>query len=199
MKKKLPVREFKINPENDSWVSAIAITTTPAIESSFITFNSDVAKQRFSANNERKELLGIAMIADRRIYRNSPEHGEYECFFSAETIREISQVFAQKGFNNNINIEHTDVSADSYVFQSFIVDSKLGINSPTGLGAKDGDWIVGIKCKSDEVYETLKDLDCGFSVEGIFEMLEESFASELDESTILSNYYNALNKILPSA
>lgn len=193
MKKKLPVKEFKIDPENGSWVSAIAITSQPAIESNFITFSAQ-PEHRFSANDERKELLGIAIKANQHIYRNSKEHGEYECFFSADTVRDIAQVFFKKGFANNINIEHSELSAQAYVFQSFIVDSSKGISSPTGLNAKDGDWIIGVKCDNDEVFEALKTVDAGFSIEGIFEMFETSFKQNEEElKTVISAYIQALS------
>lgn len=193
MKKKLPIKEFKIDPKNGSWVSAIAITANPAIQSNFITFSADPV-HRFSANDERKELLGIAIKADELIYRKSAEFGEYECFFSSDTIRDIAQVFFKKGLANNINIEHTDLSAQAYVFQSFIVDSSKGIGSPTGLNAKDGDWIIGVKCENDEVFQALKSTDAGFSIEGIFDMIEASFKEDQDElNQAITAYIQALS------
>jgi hypothetical protein len=197
MKKKLPVREFKINPKDKSWVDAIAITETPAIMSDFITFSKDSPLiQKFAANTERKELLGIAMKANERIYRNSEEFGEYECFFSPETIREIAQVFFKNGFNNNINLEHSETNAEAFVFQSFIIDNEKGINSPKGLNAKDGDWVIGLKCTNDEIFNILKSTNAGFSVEGVFQMLEADFSHQIeDEESILNAYFHALNKI----
>lgn len=193
--KKLPVKEFKIDEKTGSWVSGIAITTAPAIQSNFITF-SNQEKQKFTEIPERKELLGIAMKADELIYRNSKEFGEYNCFFSADTIRQISQIFFKKGFANNLNIEHTNLSAGSTTFQSFIVDSSMNIN-PKGLGAKDGDWIIGVKCWDDEVFEILKSTGAGFSVEGIFDMIEADFVAE--EENIVKAYYNALNTLFRTA
>lgn len=193
MKKKLPIKKFTISPKDGSWVTAIAITTTPAIESDFITFSSN-NKINFSANTEKKELLGVAMKADEYIYRISPEGEEYYCYFDAPTIREISQIFFKKGLANNLNIEHTKLDAQAYVFQSFIVDSSKGINSPTGLNAKDGDWIIGVKCDNDEIFNILKNTNAGFSVEGVFQMLEEEFSIQPEEvNQILKAYYNALN------
>jgi hypothetical protein len=191
--KKLPIKEFKIDEKTGAWVSGIAITTTPAIQSNFITFSTQ-EKQKFTEIPERKELLGIAMKAGDRIYRNSEEFGEYECFFSADTIRLISQIFFKRNFANNLNIEHTDVSAGSTTFQSFIVDSSIDVNSPKGLNAKDGDWIIGVKCWDDDVFKVLKETGAGFSVEGIFDMIESEFKSE--EENVLKGYLNALNTLL---
>lgn len=192
MDKNLPIKKFIIDEKNGSWVSAIAITENPAIESNFITFSNQI---RFSANTEKKELLGIAMKANEYIYRKSPEGEEYYCYFDAPTIREIAQIFFKKGLANNLNIEHTDLDAQAYVFQSFIIDSAKGINSPDGLNAKDGDWIIGVKCDNDEIFNILKKTNAGFSVEGIFQILEAEFSSRNDEANqILTAYYNALKK-----
>lgn len=194
MNKKLPIKKFTISPKDGSYVTAIAITSTPAIESDFITFSKS-NQITFSANTEKKELLGIAMKANEYIYRKSPEGEEYYCYFDAETIREISQIFFKKGLANNLNIEHTELDAEAYVFQSLIVDSSKGINSPTGLNAKDGDWIIGVKCENDEMFNILKNTSAGFSVEGIFQILESEFSSHNDEvSQVLNAYYNALKK-----
>jgi Putative phage serine protease XkdF len=191
MKKKLPVRKFTINEKDGSWVTAIAITETPAIESNFITFSVD-EKIHFTANDDRKELLGIAMKANQLIYRNSKEFGEYECYFDSDTIRQIAQIYFQKGLANNLNIEHSDVDAEAFVYQSFIIDTAKGINSPKGLNAKDGDWVIGVKCTNDKIFNTLKSTNAGFSVEGVFQMLEEDFS---EQQSILEAYFNALNSL----
>lgn len=195
MKKKLPIRKFTISEKNGSWVTAIAITETPAIESDFITF-SNTSAIKFSENKERKELLGIAMKANQHIYRVSPEGEEYYCYFDAPTIREISQIFFKKGLANNLNIEHTDLDAQAYVFQSFIIDSAKGITSPAGLNANDGDWIIGVKCESEEIFNILKSNSAGFSVEGIFQMLDEEFTAQTSEvEQVLKDFYKALKSL----
>ena len=199
MKKKLPTRKFTISEKDGAWVTAIAITETPAIESDFITFSA-TDKVNFTANSERKELLGIAMKANQLIYRNSEEFGEYECYFDAETIREIAQLYFKKGYANNLNLEHSDVAAEAFVFQSFIIDTAKGISSPKGLNAKDGDWVIGVKCTNDEIFNLFKSTKAGFSVEGVFQMLEaefsEQYTSEFNEDImVLQAFYDALKKI----
>lgn len=100
---KLPVIELKIDAEAESFVSAIALVENPAIESDFIAFNST---QNFAVNDEKMELLGAAMLPEKAIYRNGA-NGDFYAVFSKDTIRQIAQVFAQKGLFNNTNIEHT--------------------------------------------------------------------------------------------
>lgn len=176
--RKLPLVLFKIKPNDGSLVHSIALTGNPAIESDFIAFAADDSEKPDKAiiifsDDEARELIGAAMIPDQPIYRKSDKHGEYMGVFKADTIREIAQVFAERGFFNNMNIEHTDRPAGSFVFQSYIVDSAKGINAPAGIDVPDGSWIVGVKVKDDAVWQDIKaGKTTGFSVEGVFELID---------------------------
>jgi len=173
---KLPVIELLIDEANESFVSAIALVENPAIESDFIAFNS---QQNFAANDERQELLGAAMIPDKPIFRNGDNGKNFYAVFSKDTIRQIAQVFAQKGLFNETNIEHTIIPADSFVFQSYIVDSEKGISAPKGIDAPDGSWIVGVKVNNPDVWQSIKQgLIKGFSVEGIFSLFPTNQVSD---------------------
>ncbi|MCC8409915.1 XkdF-like putative serine protease domain-containing protein [Mucilaginibacter sp. UR6-1] len=181
--KKLPLIELLINPEDNSFVSAVALVENPAIESDFIAFSKDTAIEKFSINEERKELLGAAMIPDVPIYRNSEQNGEYMATFSKETIRQIAQVFAQKGLFNNTNIEHTLVPAESLIFQSYITDQEKGINAPKGVDCPDGSWIIGVKILNDSVWQNIKAGKIkGFSVEGIFKAIDTQTTVNLSKA-----------------
>ncbi|RZK45903.1 MAG: hypothetical protein EOO97_00270 [Pedobacter sp.] len=173
---KLPVYELKINPANDSVVDAIALVEHPAIESDFLAFNSQApSKIQFAANDERMELLGPAMVPDQRIYRKDEDGSEYEVFFSKDTIREIAQVFFNRGFQKNMNLDHTATPAKSFIYQSYLVDSDKGMNSPKGLDLPDGSWVVGVKVTDADVWADIKaGKRKGFSVEGLFEFIQPS-------------------------
>ncbi|WP_316797321.1 XkdF-like putative serine protease domain-containing protein [Pedobacter agri] len=189
MIKKLPLIELQIDPENESFVSAISIVSSPAIESSFIAFSTEQkTNNHFNFSDERMELIGIAMKANVPIYRNDPKVGEFAVVFSAETIREIAQTFFKRNFSANMNVEHSEIDADSFVFQSYIVDSSKGMHAPKGIvDANDGDWIVGVKVQSTKVWQEIKAGKIqGFSVEGIFDML--------NTDTIIDFQFNNLKK-----
>lgn len=172
---KLPIIELKINELEDSYVSAISIVNSPAIESDFLSFNQ---VQNFAVNDEKFELLGYAMQADKPIFRTSPS-GDYYAVFSKATIRQIAQVFAQKGLFNSTNIEHSATPAESFVFQSYIVDIEKGINAPKGLPNLDGGWIVGVKVCSPEIWQKIKKNElAGFSIEGVFSLFPTNQVSD---------------------
>ncbi|MES2062733.1 MAG: XkdF-like putative serine protease domain-containing protein [Bacteroidota bacterium] len=186
--KKLPLIELTINPEDNSFVSAIALCENPAIDSNFIAFSKNQRLENFATNEERRELLGAAMIPDLPIYRNSEQAGEYVATFSKATVRQIAQVFAQKGFFNNTNIEHTLIPADSYIFQSYITDEGKGITAPKGINVPDGTWIVGVKVLNDSVWQNIKDGTIkGFSVEGIFKTVDTQTTINLSKPTDLDS------------
>lgn len=196
---KLPVIELKINEVEDSFVSAIALVERPAIESDFIAFNQ---VQHFAVNDEKQELLGLAMMPDKPIFRTGAS-GDYYAVFSKDTIRQISQVFAQKGFFNNTNIEHTIIPADSYVYQSYITDEAKGISAPKGITAPDGSWVVGVKVNNPSVWQAIKSgLIKGFSVEGIFGLFPtnqlsdgKSDIEDLDLQKAIKEFNAALEKV----
>ncbi|WP_316736278.1 XkdF-like putative serine protease domain-containing protein [Pedobacter aquatilis] len=174
MIKKLPLIELKINPEDESFVSAISLVEAPAVESQFIAFSQDKDVHQFNLNDEKRELIGIAMKANVPIYRKDAKFGEYAVVFSADTIRQIAQTFFQKNFSKSLNIEHSSIDAESFVFQSYIVDFDKGMLAPKGIDdAGNGDWIVGVKVLSNSVWSDIKSgKQKGFSVEGIFSSLD---------------------------
>lgn len=189
----LPVYELKIDEAEDSFVSAIAIVDKPAIESSFIAFSKEQHKLTFSIDEDKQELIGAAMIPDQLIYRKAKDGREYNVFFSKDTIRSIAQVYFKNGFQKNINLDHTEVDADSFVYQSYIVDESKGMNSPVGLNLVDGSWVVGVKVNNPEVFADIKaGKRTGFSVEGIFQHYEAKFESENN----LLELVNSINKLI---
>jgi len=194
MKKSLPLVELTISPDTGSFVSAIALVESPAIESDFIAFSSKT-KQYFSSNDEKMELIGCAMIPDQAIYRNSPDLGEYAVTFSADTIRQIAQVYAAKGLFNQTNLEHTSTPADSYVFQSYITDESKGISAPKGIDVPDGSWIVGVKVNNPDVWSEIKEGKVkGFSVEGIFNLIDTNTTVNLHNQLKQSEFDIAVSE-----
>jgi len=194
MNKQLPLIELRINPEDDSLVNAISLVESPAVESSFIAFNKQI---NFSTEDEKRELLGVAMVPDQQIYRNKPF--EYMAVFSKDTIREIALVFASKGFFNNTNIGHSVIPADSVIFQSYITDEAKGITAPKGLGSvPDGSWIVGLKVQSQKTWNLIKSGEInGFSVEGIFQFIDTNMTVDMEYSKHLKELED-LEKIINS-
>jgi hypothetical protein len=186
----LPVYELKINEHADSFVEAIALVEEPAIESDFLAFNK--TNQFNFSSDDKMELIGGAMIPDMKIYRRDADGTEYNVFFSKETIRQIAQVFFKKGFQSNLNLDHTTTPANSYIFQSYIVDQEKGMTSPKGLNLPDGSWVVGVKVQDQNIWNDIKaGKQKGFSVEGLFQYFQKE-----DEDAQILEALHQLNNLL---
>ncbi|MFT3908317.1 MAG: XkdF-like putative serine protease domain-containing protein [Ferruginibacter sp.] len=183
-KKELPIYELSVD-DIETFVDAIALVENPAIEKGFIAF-SETPKQSFAFNDEKMELLGAAIIPDLLIYRRTDEGFEYNVKFSAEEIRFIAQTFSKNSRQSNLNIEHTKVNADSYVFQSMIVDKAKGI---APLDLPDGTWVIGVKVNNPAIWNDIKDgKRKGFSIEGVFQLIESKFSKDeyLNEKLLMT-------------
>ncbi|WP_185217509.1 XkdF-like putative serine protease domain-containing protein [Sphingobacterium mizutaii] len=168
------IYELLIDPSKGFEVDKISIVDFPAVESNFLKFNNQSTKQSFSVNDEKMELLGVAMTPDKLIDRLDSNGNYFKVWFSKETIRQIAQHFFKSGYQHQINLQHTDTMIDAYVYQSYIVDYDKGIFPPKGVGeVNDGTWIVGMKIENNEVGKKVwdavkKEIFNGFSIEGYF-------------------------------
>jgi len=85
-------------------VTAMGFVTFPAIEEDGYYFNNEKNNLTFSKETEQGLFIAPAMIAEKRIYRYDPfTNEEYNVYFSAETIKKLSQQFFVNNQNNNIN------------------------------------------------------------------------------------------------
>lgn len=165
-----------INPDESSEVevSFVALVDKPAIEKNFLAFNKAL---QFAINEEKRIISGPAMIANQLIYRKDA-NGEYNVFFSPETIREIAIKFFKKDYQKNINLFHDpNLSLDGVtIFESFVSDAERGISPMKGFeDSPDGTWFISAKVENDEVWNKIKSGEVkGFSVEGIFSFMQIS-------------------------
>lgn len=162
----------EISPElnSDLEVNYIGLVEQPAILKNFEAFNQH--KARFAINEEKKIISGPAMIADLPIYRSDEKLGEYYVVFNKQSIQAIVEKFSAKGYLQQFNLFHDEKKKvdDVTVFNSFIVDSALGINTPVNFeDLPDGSWFISAKVNNEDVWKKVKDGELkGFSVEGIF-------------------------------
>ena len=74
---------------------------------------------------------------------------------------------------------------DVYMIESFIIDSKRGVNPPKGYALTDGSWFGSFKVDNEEVWNDFIKTGKfrGFSVEGLFNTQRVDVLSqkEIDE------------------
>lgn len=173
---RLPVFELVIDPSqsSDIEVSYVALVDKPAIERNFLAFNS--VKLDFVVNQDQQIISGPAMVADSLIYRRD-DTGEYNVFFSKDTIKDIAIKFFQKDYQRNINLFHDrNLSTDDVtIFESFVSDKERGIPPMKGFeDLPDGTWFISAKVSSPEIWADVKSGKVrGFSVEGMFNYIKK--------------------------
>ncbi len=166
----LPLIEFKLTDKVEG-LQAIALVDSPAIGLNYQAF----APHKFEVINEDKRIvMGAAMIPDLPIYRRD-ERGEYYAIFKKETIKSLVQKLFKENKHNVFNEQHNafKILDGVYIYQSFITDAELGISAPSGFeNVADGTWFIAAKVENDEAWAKVKEEGIlkGFSVEGVFDL-----------------------------
>jgi hypothetical protein len=185
--------ELVINEDLQSQfeVDAIALVDIPATKSNWFTFKEEVNPMHFAQVNEDERIVvGAAMIPNFKMYRKDDAIGEYNVFFSEQTISQIAQKFFAKNYQNNANIMHDPekkVQGLTY-YMSWIKDEKKGIKGLEG-DYPEGTWFVGAKVNDEETWNRIKSGEFkGFSVEGFFAYMDnEDEISDQDFAELLKN------------
>lgn len=194
----LPVFEMVINPDesSDIEVMAVALVDKPAIERNFMAFASQ--QLYFKFDSEKRIISGPAMVPDTLIYRRD-QKGEYNVFFSAETVKQIAIKFAAKGYAKQLNLFHDpNMPADGVViFNSFVSDKSMGIAPMAGFeDLPDGTWFISAKVDNEEIWNKIKGGEVrGFSVEGNFSFIQnrtDEQISHLFQKGFMSEFIDAI-------
>ena len=154
-------------------IEAISIVHDPAIESNFVALNQH--KVQFTTiDQEKRILLGPALVPNKPIFRNQELDGqkmEFYVYFSKATIERASQMYLQKGFQNNATLEHQLKLSGCSVVETWIKEdmvhdksAKYGMTDPVGT------WMVAMKVNNDAIWDDYVKTGKvrGFSIEGYF-------------------------------
>ena len=152
-----------------SGVQAISIVESPAIESEFITLKKEEELKLAKIDEEKKILMGPALIPNKTIFRKSGEE-EYYIYFSKDTVRKVSEMYLTKGNQNNSTLEHNFDLEGLSVVESWIVEGEKDKTREYGLNVPVGTWMVSMKVYNDEVWNNYVKTGKvkGFSIEGYF-------------------------------
>ena len=199
--KNLPLYSLVIDDDDTLGVDKISLVTYPAVEENFLLFDDTKrVDYSFSIQNEEKRIVsGIAMVADRPIYRETPDKKGYYVVFSKETIEKIAHRFAKNNYAFNISVGHKVDVPDCYVVESFIINKERGICPKEFADVEDGSWYTTVKIDNDSVWDAIKNGEGlnGFSVE-IRAIAEEFNKTEISnvESPVEGPKRNWLENIL---
>lgn len=178
--------ELIIDEKEDlSGVEAISVVEFPAIEENFIALNQQL--QLAKVDDEKRILMGAALIPNKNIYRRNGED-EYYIFFSDATVKKASELFLMNSNQNNATLEHQKKINDLSVVESWIVeDTEMDKSKKYGLNAPVGSWMVSMKVNNDTIWNDFVKTGKvkGFSIEGYFaDKLEMSLQLEKEEELI---------------
>ena len=149
---------------------AISIVNSPAIEENFRAFSK---KHQFSISKideEKRIITGPAMIAEKDIITEDWDGNLYAEYFSADTIRKISEKFILDGKLNSINLEHYLNANDISIVEYWIVEhSHQDKSAFLGYNLTPGSLMISMKVNNDTVWDLIKNGSLkGFSIEGFF-------------------------------
>lgn len=152
---------------------AVSLVEDPAIESNFIALSKE--KQIIQLENEKRLLVGAALIPNKPIYRNI-NGKEFYISFDEATIEKLAQDFLANDYQHNITIEHQQGVDDITVVESWIKTSENDKSVGYGLNEPIGTWFISVKVNNEEIWNKVKNGDYkGFSIEamvGLDENLE---------------------------
>jgi len=169
---------IEYDPKENEGVYALSVVKSPAMQSKFLALSKQEKKalKLATISEERRILMGVALIPDKPIYRNDPDNGEYNIVFPAKTIEAAAYDFIRKGNSNNSTIEHTlDLGSDAVsVVESWIIeDTEQDKSRKYGFDEPVGSWMVTMKIHDDSVWQMAKAGEIeGFSIDGIFNLNE---------------------------
>jgi hypothetical protein len=142
-------------------------------------------KMVFSVVDEEKKIIvGAAMVPNKMIHRYDDLGNLYYVFFSKESIKKMADKFLKEKRTDSTSIEHNGLKLGSdkvYITESWVSEDPIYDKSNKyGFELPVGTWYVMMKVKDDKVWKLIKDKSLtGYSVEGLF--AEKSVFSKEDK------------------
>ena len=194
--------EGKYNKKSKG-VFAISLVNAPATEETFIAMAKQEKIVKFAkVDEEQRILMGLVLQPEQLIYRVDEDGNEFEMFFSAETIKDFSQNFFQSGFQLNSKIEHDEPIEGVTFVESWLVENpKVDKSAAFGLEYPKGSWLVSMKVDNDDIWNNyIKTGELkGFSIDGMVELEEVNFKSNIQMSKSNKNILALLKQIVSGA
>jgi hypothetical protein len=153
-------------------------------------------KMVFSVIDEEKKIIvGAAMVPNRMIHRYDDLGNLYYVFFSKESIKKMADKFLKEKRTDETSIEHNGLKLGSqkvFITESWVSEDPIYDKSHKyGFELPSGTWFVSMKVNDDKVWKLIKDKALtGYSVEGLF--AEKSVFSKEDKQI------NQITKLLKS-
>jgi hypothetical protein len=144
----------------------------------------DGHKQLMFMDDEKRIIVGAAMVPNKMIHRYDALGNKYFVFFSKKTIEKMAQKFLRQKRTDETSVEHDGrkLGAEKvWITESWVSeDPEKDKSAAYGFNLPTGTWFVSMKVEDDEVWKMIKEKSLtGFSVEGLF--AEKSIFSKEDK------------------
>jgi hypothetical protein len=181
--------ELIIDKDSDG-IDAVSVVDAPAIESNFIALADSYEMKLAEVDEDKRILMGAALIPNKQIYRRVKQD-EFYVYFSKDTVKKASELFLMNGNQGNATLQHKSKIDGMTVVESWIIDDtemdkskKYGFNLPVGT------WMIAMKVENEDVWQKVKAGEVkGFSIEGYF-------ADKLEMQMQDEELINQIKKIL---
>lgn len=196
MKKDLQNIELTIKDELNQGVFAISLVDKPAIEEDFIMLNALEIELKV-VDESKREVVGLALVPNKKILRRIKDK-DFTISFSEQTIEKVQELYLRNLRANNVTVDHEKPVDGVSLIESWIVeDEKNDKSNIYNLNAVKGAWVVKMKIYNDEVYEGVKlGKFNGFSIEGMFDGLEQlNMSEQTEEEKLIEEIKQLLSNI----
>jgi hypothetical protein len=146
-----------------------------------IRTQQNMSKQMFQTDDEKKIVVGPAMVPDLKIFRRDKNGDPYYVTFKEDTIKMIMEKYMRNKYIDNNDTEHNGKAAeDVYVIESWIKEDENDKSNKYGFeNLPVGTWFVSMKVRNDDVWKRIKSKELnGFSVSGFFEEIEAFYKEQ---------------------
>ena len=143
----------------------------PRVGSSFTKSNEESKNYYF--DDEKRIIVGAAMIPNKMIHRFDELGNMYYVFFSKASIKKMADKFLKQKRTDETSVEHDGVKLGSdkvYITESWVSEDPIKDKSAAyGFNLPAGTWYVSMKVDDPSVWNMIKKKALtGFSVEGLF-------------------------------
>jgi hypothetical protein len=193
--KKIQDIEMIRSDESVDGVFAISLVDKPAIQEQFIYLSSHEIELKVT-HEEKREVVGIALVPDKKIYRNI-DGEEFNIYFTSQTIEKTNELFMKNLNLNKITSQHErDVEGVSVIESWIVEDSKQDKSNIYKLNAPVGSWIVKMKVYNDSEWVRVKNGEYkGFSIEGKYKEADVKASEQVSETDeLIKEIENLINE-----
>jgi hypothetical protein len=183
--------EAIFNKEKNKGVFSISLVNKPAMEGTFIALSENQPIKFAEVDKDQQILIGLVLEPNKKVYRN--QNGkEFNMFFSAETIKELSHNFFRSGFHTNSTIEHSKdkpLEGVTFVESWLIENSKIDKSTNYGFNYPKGSWMVSMKIDDPVLWtQFIKTGEVlGFSIDALVDLKQVNIKTEIEMSEVVES------------